>query len=533
MIGRGSWIDKLAADALKYKKRMGKKTEIFRTESGLGASGFPHIGSFSDAARGFVIKLAAEDAGHKSEFIAYSDDMDGLRKVPVGMPNAEELKKYIGMPVTDIPDPFKCHDSYGVHMSSMLIDSLDTCGIDYTAKSAREMYQKGTFTKQIELILANAEKVGEIVKELTGQEKYTEVLPYYAICENCGKMYTTHALEFHPETHSVFYKCTGMEIRGKFVEGCNHEGFADYTKDQGKLNWKVEFAARWDALGIDFEAYGKDIHDSVVVNDQIQKEILQTAPPYHERYEMFLDKGGTKISKSLGNVLTPQVWLRYGSCKSLMLLMLKRFQGTRSVGIEDIPKLMDEYDFLEDIYFGVRKEKNEAKKIKNIALYEYVNLLKPPENRPMHVPYNILINLVSVAPETAIDEFLMTKLEELGYSKDGNKGLKERFQFAKNWVEDFKEIEVEPVALSINEKNAIQDLIAILEENESSEVIQQAIFETARNNSLKPRNFFRLLYRILLGTDSGPKLGPYIAIAGPKKVAERLNLLRVKKILSD
>ncbi len=526
IIGRGSWIDKLAMDALAYKKRMGEKTELFRTESGLGASGFPHIGSFSDAARSFIIKLAVEDVGHKSEFIAYSDDMDGLRKVPAGMPNADELKKYIGVPVTDIPDPFNCHESYGIHMSSMLIDALDICGVEFTSVSAREMYKKGAFTKQIELILANAEKVGDIVKDLTGQEKYTEVLPYYAVCENCGKMYTTKVTEFHPETHSVFYTCTDSPLRDEIIKGCDHQGFADYTKDQGKLNWKVEFAARWDALGVDFEAYGKDIHDSVVVNDQIQREILQTAPPYHERYEMFLDKGGTKISKSLGNVLTPQVWLRYGSCKSLMLLMLKRFQGTRSVGIEDIPKLMDEYDYLEDIYFGVRKEKNEAKRIKNIALYEYTNLLKSPETRPEHVSYNILINLVSVAPETAIDKFLMAKLEELGYSKDGNnKGLKERFQFAKNWVEDFKEIEVEPVELSINEKNAIKDLIPILEENKSGEVIQQAIFEVARNNSLKPRNFFRLLYHILLGTDSGPKLGPYITIAGAKKVAKRLFFL--------
>jgi lysyl-tRNA synthetase class 1 len=206
--------------------------------------------------------------------------------------------------------------------------------------------------------------------------------------------------------------------------------------------------------------------------------------------------------------------------------MLKRFQGTRSVGIEDIPKLMDEYDYLEDIYFGVRKEKNEAKRIKNVALYEYTNLLKPPESIPKHVPYHLSVNIISVAPETAINEFFITKLEELGYLKDENTiGLVERIQFTKNWVEDFKEIEVEPVELSPDEKNAIRDLIPVLDENESDEVIQQAIFETARNNSLKPRNFFRLLYRLLLGTESGPKLGPYIAIAGPKKVADRLKIL--------
>ena len=191
---------------------------------------------------------------------------------------------------------------------------------------------KALLLNEIRTILANAKKVGEIVKEEVGQERYTEVLPYFPICENCGRIYTTKAHKFEPKTDKVLYKCEGLEIRGKLIEGCGHQGEADITKGEGKLTWKSEFAARWKALDIRFEAYGKDIADSVRINDRICREVLCFEPPSHAKYEMFLDKGGKKISKSAGNVFTPQVWFQYGSPQSLLLLMLKRFVGTRTLG---------------------------------------------------------------------------------------------------------------------------------------------------------------------------------------------------------
>ena len=521
-IGRGSWIDTEALHALKKKEKTGRgPKDLFRTESGLGASGFPHIGSFADASRNFIIKLAAEELGHQAEFIAYADDLDGLRKVPAGLPTS--LEKYLGMPVTSIPDPFECHDSYGTHMSSLLLEALDTWQIEYTHLSAREMYKTGAFVTQIEAIFKNAEKVGQIVHEVTSQERYTEVLPYHAICGGCGRIYTTHVTGFDLEKQTVSYKCVGTELRGRMLPGCGYTGTADYTTNQGKLNWKVEFAARWAGLNIDFEAHGKDILDSVRVNDRICREILGTEPPYHLVYEMFLDPAGAKISKSLGNVLTPQVWQRYGSRESLQLLCYKRIQGARFVGIKDIPRYMSEIDTLEKLYFGKAKEANPARKRKLTALYEYCHLLKPPTKMSLHIPYQLLTNLVVVAPRDSIVTFIIQKLRDYGYLKDEPPvELHERIAYAKNWAQDLHQIEVEPVTLTDSERVAILELIERLETNGDAQTIQQTIFQVARANSIKPKTFFRLLYTILLGQPSGPRLGPYIETLGATRTAEVL-----------
>ena len=164
------------------------------------------------------------------------------------------------------------------------------------------------------------------------------------------------SLQVRPQNRqSLTTNAKGLEIRGRLIEGCGHEGEADITKGEGKLTWKGEFAARWKALDIRFEAYGKDIADSVKINDRICREVLCFEPPSHAKYEMFLDKSGKKISKSAGNVFTPQVWFRYGSPQSLLLLMLKRFVGTRTLDVSDIPLYMNELDYLEDVYFGKKQ----------------------------------------------------------------------------------------------------------------------------------------------------------------------------------
>ena len=167
-IGRGTWYDKMAADIVDRERKLGRSLKLIRTEMGLGASGFPHIGSLGDAARSFAVTLALKEQGHPSELIAYCDDKDGLRKVPVGLPKS--LAKYLGFPVSSIPDPFGCHESYGCHMSSLLLNALDKCGIKYRYVSAMEMYEKGLLNKEIDALLSNAKRVGEIVKEEVGQE---------------------------------------------------------------------------------------------------------------------------------------------------------------------------------------------------------------------------------------------------------------------------------------------------------------------------------------------------------------------------
>jgi lysyl-tRNA synthetase class 1 len=524
LIGHGTWYDKMAAKIVERERKLGRSLDLIRTEMGLGASGFPHIGSLGDAARSFAVTLALREQGYRSELVAFCDDTDGLRKVPAGLPDS--LEKYLGFPVTSIPDPHGCHESYGRHMSSLLLEALDECGIEYHYMSAKETYEKGLLNEEIETLLLNAKKIGEIVKEEVGQERYTEVLPYFAICGNCGRLYTTKALEFLPKENKIAYVCEGMEIKGRWIEGCGFKGEADVTRGEGKITWKSEFAARWKALDIRFEAYGKDIADSVRVNDRICREVLCFEPPSHAKYEMFLDKSGKKISKSAGNVFTPQVWFCYGSPQSLLLLMLKRFVGTRTLDVTDIPSYMNEMDYLEDVYFGKKtiKEGKELTKLK--GLYEYCWVMKTPAEPSIHVPYNLLTFLVKMAPKGSEEQFIAEKLQSYGYLEKGqvfDGGLRKRIEYAFNWLRDFEEIRETTIALSNEERKAIMELVEILKVEEDAEKIQNAIFNAAKKNGLRPSNFFKTLYMILIGVPQGPRLGPYVLAMEKQNVIDALN----------
>ncbi len=509
IIGHGTWLDKIAKELLMREKKIDRKSDVIRTESGLGASGLPHIGSFSDCARSYGIKLALEELGAKSEYIAFSDDKDGLRKVPEGMPDS--LNKFIGYPVTSIPDPFKCHKSFGNHVSYLLTDAMDRTGIEYKFYSATEAYRDGLFNKQIEAILLNSERIGKIIRNELGQEKYVEILPYFPVCENCGRIYTTVAQKLFLKEKKISYACKGMKIHEQWIEGCDHKGEIDYRKGEGKLSWKVEFAARWDALKINFEAYGKDIADSVRVNDLICKEILNYIPPMHIRYEMFLDKGGKKISKSKGNVLTPQAWLDYGSPQSLFLLMFKRIVGTRTISFSEIPKHMDEIDELEQIFFGKKKIKDDKELAKLRGLYLYSCLLKPKKEAGAYIPYNLLVYLSRVAPKENKEDFILDKLTTYGYLNDSTpNGIMEKINYAIKWSEDFAKIEEVEVSIDEKERAAIRDLIDVIQIEENEERLQHSIFEIAKKHGLLPRNFFKTLYMIFLGIPQGPRLGSYI-----------------------
>jgi len=522
IIGHGTWYDKTAEELVEREQKLGRSLDLLKTEMGIGISGIPHIGHIGDASRSYAVTLALRAQGYNSELVAFADDKDGLRKVPVGLP--ESLNEYLGFPVRDIPDPFKCHGNFADHMIELFLEALETCGIEYKIISAYESYGKGVFNKEIETILKNAKRAGEIIKEEVGQEKFEEKLPYFAICGNCGRIYTTNAYEFLPKEKKVLYRCEGMEVKGQWFKGCGHEGEADFTKGEGKLVWKVEFAARWKALDIRFEPYGKDIAASVMVNDRICREILGFEPPMHVQYEMFLDKSGKKISKSAGNVFTPQVWFRYGSPQSLLLLMLKRFVGTRTLSVTDIPKYMNELDELEDIYFGKKQIPDPRELAKLKGLYEYVWVSKPPKTSSIHVPYNLLVFLAKVAPKGSEDEYIAEKLREYRYIQDGlTKQLRQRIGYAFNWIRDFEEITETTTELSPQETNAIKTLTQTLEKTDDENQIQTAIFTVARDNGIKPAQFFKTLYTILLGAPQGPRLGPYIVSMGKQNVTQALN----------
>ena len=521
IIGKGTWIDKLAHELLEREKSLGRNTDILRVESGLGASGIPHIGSLGDAVRAYGVKLALENLGYKSELIAYSDDLDGLRKIPEGMKDFG-LEEHIAKPVSLIPDPYGEHDSYGMHMSSILLEGLDKVGIKYEFRRAKDTYNQGLLKDQIHTILQNSSKIGDKIAELVGQEKYQKYLPYFPVCAQCNRLYTAEAIEYIADEKKVKYRCHDAEIGGKMVKGCGHEGEADITKDLGKLAWKVEFAARWAAFDIRFEAYGKDIMDSVKVNDWVADEILQFPHPHHVKYEMFLDKGGKKISKSLGNVLTAQRWMEFGSPKSILLLLYKRITGARELGLEDIPSLMSEYNELEDIFFGRIKVDNPAKLTKSKGLYEYVNLLNPPKQSSTHVNYRLLVELSKIFKEDRKDR-VMKKLLDYGVIKNPEPEIEQLIEIAGNYSDEFDEQEKTQIDLDETAKKALRILVEKLGGDEEPEDIQNTIYQIAKSNDVQPKDFFKILYQIILGTSRGPKIGPFISDIGRKQVAKTIS----------
>jgi len=524
IIGRGTWLDMVAHRMLLREEKIGRKEPILRTESGLGASGVPHVGSLGDVIRAYGVKLALETQGRKSEFIAFSDDMDGLRKVPAGMPDS--LKKYIGHPVSSIPDPYNCHASYASHMNSLLRDAMDKCGVDSNFHSATEDYGRGLFTEQIRKILTAAERIGQIVKEEVGQEKYTVILPYFPICGSCGRIYTTQAHEFDKNTDKITYACEGSgEIKGQAIESCGYKGEVDIKEGRGKLPWKAEFAARWDALRINFEAHGKELTDSVRVNDRVSQEVLGYPPPFHVRYELFLDKEGGKISKSKSalDVITPQTWFKYGPPESLNLLMFKRITGARNLSVADIPSYVNELHYLEDVYFETRQISDSKELAKLKGLFEYTYFLKPPSRQSFHVPYNLLVYLMTVAPPEKRREYIEGKLREYGYLKTGlPTDIEDELKYAANWADDFKTIAESTTQLTGPQRLAAEDLVSIVRSETDERVLQNSIFSLAKKYRIEQGDFFKLLYTILLGAPRGPRLGPYIKAMGSENVARAL-----------
>lgn len=527
IIGKGTWIDKLASTIIKREKDIGRSLELILVESGLGASGFPHIGSLGDAVRAYGVALAIKNLGYDSKLIAYSDDLDGLRKIPSGLP--EWLSDYIGKPVSNIPDPIgQCHDSYGSHMSSLLLDALDRLGINYKFLNAAKVYGNGMLTNQIDMILLHAPDLGNKIEEIVGQSKYKESLPYFPICESCGRLYVAHAEKYIREEKKVSYICNGTKLGNNEVKGCGYTGEIPISAGKGKLAWKVEFAARWSSLDIRFEAYGKDIMDSVRVNDWVSDVVLHYAHPLHVKYEMFLDKGGKKISKSTGNVLTPQIWLRYGTPQSLLLLLFKRITGTRQVGIDDIPTLMEEYDICEDIYFGKKKEDNEEKLVKTKGLYEYVNHLKTSDKPLQHVPYMLIVQQASFFSGADRIKKIFDRLVKYKVATELTFDLEQKIQLACNWSDDHISTEKFDVVLTEKEKMIIGKILESLEianseSNLDPEKIQQMIYETSKENEEQPRKIFKLMYKMLINADSGPRLGGYISDLGLNRIHSLLD----------
>jgi lysyl-tRNA synthetase class 1 len=260
----------------------------------------------------------------------------------------------------------------------------------------------------------------------------------------------------------------------------------------------------------------------VKINDWVAEHALRYPPPFHARYELFQDKSGRKISKSVGNLVTPGEWLEYASPESLRLLMYKRIVGTRSVSLEDIPVYMEDFDDLEEYYFSKVRETNKMKDAKQRGLYEYTMLLRVPKAKGVHVPYRLLSQLAAVAPKGSEEDYVVKRLVAYGMVKGPTPELRRRIAWASKWAGRKGRPVGRQAVVSPGVGVAVREFAAAIKTLSDPVAIQNAAFEAVKKNGLKPRDFFPVVYLILLGSDRGPRLGPYVVDSGPAAVSKSL-----------
>lgn len=476
-------------------------------ETGYGPSGLPHIGTFGEVARTTWVRRAFELMSDvPTRLIAVSDDMDGLRKVPDNVPNKEMMAENLGKPLTDIPDPFGTHESYGRNMNARLRAFLDRFGFEYDFRSATDMYKAGLFDEALLQVLANYDKVMAVMLPTLGEERQKTYSPFLPISPHSGKVLLARVVSHNVEAGTITY-----------IEEDGSEETVPVTGGRCKLQWKPDFGMRWAALGIDFEMYGKDHLPSQPLYDKICR-IAGAEPPEHFVFELFLDENGQKISKSKGNGLTIDEWLTYGPEESIALFMFQKPKAAKKLYFDQIPKAVDEYLQLLEAY---HKLNDDAARLESPIWH--IHNGNPPDQR-YPVSFALLLNLVSASNAQDRDVlwgFICAYAPDAN-AKD-NPGLDRLVDYAVRYYDDFVKPQKQYRAPSDKERAALEQLATTLEamgDERDSQIVQTAVYEIGKNHNFDPlRDWFKALYEVLFGQSAGPRFGSFAALFGCAQTA--------------
>jgi lysyl-tRNA synthetase class 1 len=470
-------------------------------ETGYGPSGLPHIGTFNEVARTSFVRHAYEElTGAPTRLIAFSDDMDGLRKVPDNVPNQELLAANLGKPLTQIPDPFGTHESFAHHNNAMLRHFLDLYGFDYEFLSSTDCYTSGRFDAVIRKVLHGWDAILGVMLPTLGEDRRQTYSPLLPISPSTGSVLQVPVEVIDAEAGLIAFD----DEDGGRVQQSAFGGL-------GKLQWKVDWAARWVALGVDYEMAGKDLIDSVTQSGKIAR-ILGGRPPEGFNYEMFLDEKGEKISKSKGNGLSLEEWLRYGSEPSLSFYIYREPRRAKSLHIGVIPRAVDEYLQFRGNYPGQPIEQQLGNPV------HHIHAGKVPAGT-LPLTYGLLLNLVSL-PGVADKETAWKFVQRYapGSSPETDPELDELIGLAVNYARDFVAPDLKRRPPSETEAEALRDLdgeLAKLPADADGEVIQHAVFEVGKRHPFESlRAWFQALYETLLGSSQGPRMGSFIALYG-------------------
>jgi len=495
-----AWPFEEARRVLKrYSGKMPEKGYVL-FETGYGPSGLPHIGTFGEVARTTMIRRAFEAISDiPTRLICFSDDLDGMRKVPGNVPDPEALAEHLQKPLTSVPDPFGKFESFGQHNNAMLRRFLDTFGFEYEFISATEFYASGQFDK---ILLHAAEKYDEIMEVMLA-----------SLREERRQTYSIF-LPIHPTTGRVMYvpmkKVDAAAGTITFDTPEGEEMTLPVTGGHVKLQWKPDFGARWAALGVDFEMYGKDHSTNTPIYDSICR-ILGERAPEHFTYELFLDQDGHKISKSSGNGLTIDEWLTYASAESLSYFMYLKPKTAKRMYFDVIPKAVDEY------HQQLRAFATQDIKAQLNNPVWHIHSGDVPES-DMVVPFSMLLNLASVSSAEDKDQlwgFIQRYAPEA--TPESHPGMDAAAGYAVSYYNDFVKPERVFRAPSDLEREALVDLRAQLvawDGGLDAEALQTMVFAVGKDRFDPLRDWFTALYEVLLGASQGPRFGGFIALYG-------------------
>ena len=470
-------------------------------ETGYGPSGLPHIGTFGEVARTTMVRRAfALLSGLPTRLYAFSDDMDGLRKVPDNVPKHAMLQEFIGRPLTEVPDPFDKFESFGHHNNAMLRDFLDRFGFEYEFQSATQLYRAGRFDETLRGVLAKFAEIQAIMLPTLGAERAQTYSPFMPVCPKTRRVLQVPTVELKPEAGTIVYR----DHDGHLVE-------VPVTGGHCKLQWKVDWAMRWAALGVDYEMYGKDLIPSAQVSGRIVR-LLGGAPPEGFSYELFLDENGEKISKSRGNGITIEEWLRYASPESLALYMFQKPRQAKRLYFDVIPRAVDDYlTFLENF------PQQDGKERYGNPVW-HIHGGKPPVEK-VPLSFGILLNLASVvnADDKSVLWGFITRYAP-DASPERNQILDRLVNYAIAYYNDFVKPNKRYRLPSEQEAAALADLAATLREKDrstSAEHLQNEVYEIGKRHAFANlRDWFKALYEVLLGQEQGPRMGSFIALYG-------------------